>query len=1256
MCIDEISFAKSLDETELSGSDAASSATDYEFDNLMCGSVCLKTGSNIAYVKNYKTEIDAAPIILNNRTYVPVRFLAEGFGAQVKWDDYEKAARIIYGAKEIKMTIGREWIWVNNEKVNFDAAPVVVNSRTMVPAAAFCKAAGMNICWDNRGVVVVTGPDITLQEDNAQILNKIHSLFDGVKKSGVMARVYVSPEGSDNNDGSYAAPLKTINAAKNKVREIMKKGMTGDIEVVLKDGTYAENITFTDEDSGLGHYKVIYKNEEGASPVVYGGNVVSGWEKYDDKIYKTHVGGEEFHVLTENGELSTKARFPNTDYAYVAENAQNTQTSFYYAKDLGMPNVRDKSGLEVYCWGGGGIAWAADILKASKFEPASRFIEMESKASYNMTVNSRFYLQGALEFLDVPGEFYYDKKNGDLYYYPKNLPIEEQEIAIPAQHNFIEFIGESKDKPVRNIKVEGIEFNTCDRNYDGIFMQCARNIEIDSVRLLNIGGNGVSINYYAYANRIKNSEIGNIGNHGVTMSNYINNDLVTTMYGKYNEVKNCEIYSVGRYIGHGSGINIGTGYNTVANCLIRDGHRMGINLSSPRPGTLIGKTVEGMVLDRSNVRLVTHSQNNHLMFNELYDVMNDSQDGGAIYSWGGDENNVVAYNHIHDTMTPFSEGHGIYLDDAADVFTVKKNIVDNMYREGFGGATMSSIFAKGVGHCIDNNFVVNSPENMYACMTESMVGEPCHTQSWYRNIVSNSGPYVYFNKAYTLNRFKNSDFNLYYNKTGEYKVNLGGYKGTAATDIYGWKQWFNGGTFDKFSLADVDPQFYDEENRDYRLLYTSDAYKLGITDIDEGDIGLTADYPYKKEEKLRKLYIDTSDSRIYGSTITLKKGDSIEINPFARTEISGYIVDAEGAEFKVSENNIAEISSDGILRAIASGAAKLTVSFGGLNTEFNVIVGDEWKEGVLYAKPSATIQTGKTIASDYYIKTDFGRTVKEFLTVQYSSADESVAAVDEDGNITGVSEGETKITAKISDGIQTIEASMEITVLDKVISEIRIKDGGLLTIVREKSEDLVPEYEVVYSDGTAGKLNLENAEFKSLGEEFFTVDENGVLTGNKLGKSTLNVAYTENGVTEYADFEVRVREVPLRADTFIWASSCDASYGVGTSASMETAIGDNDAGEWLLYKDVDFGNGGFSEFLAEYTVTAEYAGKVVQWRLDSPDGPVIGEIKVQNTGSWSNYVAQKVSMSNTELMKGVHDVYICNTQDGTGTLKGFILK
>ena len=80
---------------------------------------------------------------------------------------------------------------------------------------------------------------------------------------------------------------------------------------------------------------------------------------------------------------------------------------------------------------------------------------------------------------------------------------------------------------------------------------------------------------------------------------------------------------------------------------------MGISVGSQRPGTIIGKVVDGITLDRSNVRLVTHSQNNAFMFCDIYDVMNDSQDGGAIYSWGGDEGNIVAYNHIHDTMTPF---------------------------------------------------------------------------------------------------------------------------------------------------------------------------------------------------------------------------------------------------------------------------------------------------------------------------------------------------------------------------------------------------------------------------------------------------------------------------------------------------------------------------------------------------------------------------------------------------------------------------
>ncbi len=139
------------------------------------------------------------------------------------------------------------------------------------------------------------------------------------------------------------------------------------------------------------------------------------------------------------------------------------------------------------------------------------------------------------------------------------------------------------------------------------------------------------------------------------------------------------------------------------------------------PERLSVKWLDGITLDRSNVRLVTHSQNNAFMFCDIYDVMNDSQDGGAIYSWGGDEGQycrIQSYSRYYDS---FLVRDSEYLDDAADVFTVKKNIVDNMWREGFGGKTMASIFAKGIKHTIDNNFCGGKPEK-YVCVHDRING------------------------------------------------------------------------------------------------------------------------------------------------------------------------------------------------------------------------------------------------------------------------------------------------------------------------------------------------------------------------------------------------------------------------------------------------------------------------------------------------------------------------------------------------------
>ncbi len=87
-----------------------------------------------------------------------------------------------------------------------------------------------------------------------------------------------------------------------------------------------------------------------------------------------------------------------------------------------------------------------------------------------------------------------------------------------------------------------------------------------------------------------------------------------------------------------------------------------------------------------------------------------------------------------------------------------------------------------------------------------------------------------------------------------------------------------GRKYDQFAEINQDRSFYDAAARvttDLPIIQT--PINWGITDIDEGKIGLTKDYPYAKDEELKKLYLDTSDSRIYGSTINLGTDEEIAL-------------------------------------------------------------------------------------------------------------------------------------------------------------------------------------------------------------------------------------------------------------------------------------------------------------------------------------------------------------------------------------------
>jgi hypothetical protein len=61
-------------------------------------SISLQVGSTIAFVDNVRKEkdLEIAPVIVNGRTFVPIRFISETFGAEVLWDGTTKTVTIVY--------------------------------------------------------------------------------------------------------------------------------------------------------------------------------------------------------------------------------------------------------------------------------------------------------------------------------------------------------------------------------------------------------------------------------------------------------------------------------------------------------------------------------------------------------------------------------------------------------------------------------------------------------------------------------------------------------------------------------------------------------------------------------------------------------------------------------------------------------------------------------------------------------------------------------------------------------------------------------------------------------------------------------------------------------------------------------------------------------------------------------------------------------------------------------------------------------
>ena len=533
----------------------------------------------------------------------------------------------------------------------------------------------------------------------------------------IQQEFYVSVTGSDNGDGSQQNPFATVERARQAVDEV-NDNMTGNIIVNIGAGDYYldETIQFGPSDSGTNGYEVIYRSSDGlAKARIIGGQKVSGWvqtdesdEEYDlnpsmvGKVYKLQLDETtpEFNTLYVNGERATMARSLNRK---DDERFQAARDEYIYAAGgqefgISFPSgsipqeqidaikaaiERGEEGCQVFGWDWDYRNWFSSTIPVTgisgntlTFTPDPD-CPVANRPKYTFGSGARFFLQGNLSFLDVPGEYHYNKNTHTLYYYPKEGEenLDEQEVIVPEIQEIFRLEGNEKEvyasEPkaedmVKNITFEGLEVGYTEftdsyssgwNAYDalgvgefpeealqegitnpsyceqteraefrkGVFtLAQTSNIKMDSLRIINTGLSGVN----AWGDNdhitLQNSELAYLGLHGINIDGgYPGPD--TGKYSYNHLITNNVIHDMGELVGHGTGIQA---------LQVHDSEFSHLEIyNSPRRAIfLTGAWAKRVEQDNDLVRYRdAHTYNNHLEYLYLHDLQQDGGDDGAIF-------------------------------------------------------------------------------------------------------------------------------------------------------------------------------------------------------------------------------------------------------------------------------------------------------------------------------------------------------------------------------------------------------------------------------------------------------------------------------------------------------------------------------------------------------------------------------------------------------------------------------------------------
>ncbi|MCE6998330.1 ricin-type beta-trefoil lectin domain protein [Saccharothrix sp. S26] len=561
--------------------------------------------------------------------------------------------------------------------------------------------------------------------------------------AATQATYYVAPDGNDANPGTVTAPFRTVQRARDVVRTV-NANMSGDIYVYLRGGNYpiSSTVEFTPSDSGTNGYRVVYAAYQNETPVLTGGVQVTGWTQHGGNIWKAPLNRANklraLYVNDKRAFMATKTIASQGCYgtytvtagqaSWARESGSQCDGAKYGLNDLpAISRNADDIEIETATTWTTAIAGVRQVTTSS--DGASRVALFQQPGAAiaqgafngNHQVGGSHKFMNAYEFLDSPGEFFFDKTSKTLYYYKADA--ENMATAtVYAPNNvstLLRLAGTSTTNHVRNITFQGLTVQHSDwnlfsvagssfkqaqqgnlgntlyvkgnfhvyyyRNVDTvpgmIQIENADGVHLDRNRVQHTGADGISmvndVQNAKLTGNVTNDVAGSAINVGHPQHVYIG-DHTATNGEKYPvqveglpkniEIKNNHLYdSAVLFNGHSPISAYFVDTLTVQHNRIE---------KSPWSGITLGWgwwNFDGSSGSIAPNRPTTTARNNTISHNHIIDTVQRLSDTAPIYTLGSQPGTTITDNYLQGV--PAGHKYGLHPDEGSAYITFRDNVL-----------------------------------------------------------------------------------------------------------------------------------------------------------------------------------------------------------------------------------------------------------------------------------------------------------------------------------------------------------------------------------------------------------------------------------------------------------------------------------------------------------------------------------------------------------------------------------------------------